>query len=174
VISSLEFINFWLTVWLRGSGVGLHGDRQACNTLIFLMWKKKTFSLLSEDNWLHAYRRFSAFERWKIRLRLKISQKSRSHHEILGAKRVMQNNFHFADPRILGATGRSPWICAPLNMPLCVRFEVVGYWNMNELRRSFLSDTSFTRTANCGTKCVISGFCHGVNGTYVVLGFYAA
>jgi len=44
VISSLEFINVWLTVWFRCAVVGLQSDRQVCRTLVFFMWpggKKK-------------------------------------------------------------------------------------------------------------------------------------
>ena len=133
VISSLEFINVWLTVWFRCAGVGLQGDRQVCRTLVFLMWQeRKTFFLLSKRVIDHARHRFSAFEHCNKCLRFNIFQTFGSHLKILGAGWIIQGKFHFEEAQIFGATVRSPGICALLNIQLCFHFEVEGYRNMNK------------------------------------------
>lgn len=100
-----------------------------------LCGRKKTFFLLSKRVIDHACHVFSAFEHCNVCQRFIIFQTFKSHLKILGAGRIIQGKFHFEESQILGATVRSPGICAPLNIPLCFRFEVEGYRNVNKTRR---------------------------------------
>jgi len=133
ISSGLEFIDVWLTVWFRCAKCGSTRWKASLqNACVPYVAEKKTFFLLSKRVADHARHRFCAFELCDICQKFKIFQTIRSHFKILGAGKILQGSFHFEDAQILGATVRSPGICAPLNIPLYFRFEVEGYRNMNK------------------------------------------